>query len=388
GAYRFNDLYEAGESSHLRAIAELDPRIQSNECANIQFTSGTTGAPKGAMLSHHNLVNNAFGIGKRSGFHENEKRICVTVPLFHCFGCVAGTLSGSLFGATCVFPSPGFDAHAAVKCFEQERVTTVYGTPTMFVDMIASHEVNPVSVATLKDGIMAGASCPQELVYAVMHKLNMPKFLVMYGMTETSPVTFQCFPQDSPETRSATIGFPSDHIEVMVTDKNNEIVRSGEKGELCIRGYCNFLGYWDDKQKTEDSYLPGGWFRTGDLAILRPDGYGQIVGRIKDLIIRGGENVFPAEVENFLMSHQNIIEAQIFGVPDPRLGEEIACWVRTTNSEQLTVEDIKSWCKGKIAHYKIPKYILFKEEFPRNVSGKVQKFKMLASTKEELGLKG
>ncbi|XP_068223681.1 medium-chain acyl-CoA ligase ACSF2, mitochondrial-like isoform X2 [Palaemon carinicauda] len=250
GTYRLQDLFEAGDTAHMKALEDLSSKIQFDEACNIQFTSGTTGKPKGAMLSHHMLVNNAFGIGERSDYGKMEHRICVQVPLYHCFGCVGGTLTGAHFGATCVLPSLGFDSNASVQAIQDERVTSCYGTPTMFVDVLNSQRQNPRVLGHLFTGIMAGAPCPQELVEALMNELNMKDFLVMYGMTETSPVTFQCFPSDPAPVRSSTIGYPSDHTEAKVVDENGNITKAGEAGELCIRGYCNFLGYWDDPVKT------------------------------------------------------------------------------------------------------------------------------------------
>ncbi|XP_066986589.1 medium-chain acyl-CoA ligase ACSF2, mitochondrial-like [Macrobrachium rosenbergii] len=386
GTYKFDDLLEAGESTHMKDLEKLSSEIQFDEACNIQFTSGTTGKPKGAMLSHHMLVNNAFGVGKRSGYGEKEHRICVQVPLYHCFGCVAGTLSSAHFGATCVLPSLGFNSNASVQAIQDERVTSCYGTPTMFVDVLNSQRNKPRVLGHLFTGIMAGAPCPQELVESLMSELNMRDFLVMYGMTETSPVTFQCFPTDAPSVRSSTIGYPSDHTEVKVVDENGRITKAGEAGELCIRGYCNFLGYWDDTEKTKEIMSEDRWLKSGDLAVIQPDGYGKIIGRIKDMIIRGGENLFPAEIENFLMQHPEVLEAQVFGVPDSRMGEEMAAWIRRVDNSSLNEEALRAWCKGKIAHFKVPRYILFKDELPRTVTGKIQKFALRNITIEELKL--
>ncbi|KAK7082678.1 Acyl-CoA synthetase member 2 mitochondrial [Halocaridina rubra] len=387
GTHRFKDVCEAGDSSHMKDVEELSSKIQFDETCNIQFTSGTTGVPKGTMLSHHMLVNNAYGIGSRSEYAKQPHRICLTVPLYHCFGCVAGTLNCAHYGATCVMPSIGYDPDASVQAIQDERITSCYGTPTMFVDILNAQRTKPRDMSSLSTGYMAGAPCPKELVLAVMSELNMKDFLVMYGMTETSPVTFECFISDSPSVRSSTIGYPSDHIEVKIVDEEGRITRAGESGELLIRGYCNFLGYWDEPEKTKEVLQQDRWFRTGDLAVIRPDGYGQIIGRIKDMIIRGGENLFPAEVENFLMGHPEVLEAQVFGVPDQRLGEEVVAWIRKSDHSSLTEETLKKWCKGKIAHFKIPRYIMFKEEFPRTVTGKIQKFQMRKVTIEELSLK-
>ncbi|XP_076053938.1 medium-chain acyl-CoA ligase ACSF2, mitochondrial-like isoform X1 [Oratosquilla oratoria] len=386
GCFKFNEVLQAGDSRHTKTLQELSNRIQFDDACNIQFTSGTTGSPKAAALSHHNIVNNALFIGLRCGYGTENHRICLPAPLYHCLGCVCGTLTGLVWGATCVMPSAGFDPEACVTTFEKERITSCYGTPTMFVDILKCARDDPKDFSSLFTGIMAGAPCPQELVMAVMEKLNMKDISVMYGMTENSPVTFQCFPSDPLSIRSSTIGFPGDHIEVKVVDSDGRVVRTNEPGELLIRGYCNFLGYWGDEEKTKEVFTADRWFKTGDLAAIRTDGYGQIIGRIKDVIIRGGENIYPAEVENFFMGHPDIIEAQVFSIPSSRLGEEVAAWLRTNENSTLTADDVKQWCKDKIAHYKIPRYILFKDEFPRTVTGKIQKFIMRDETMKELQL--
>ncbi|KAK8724644.1 hypothetical protein OTU49_011186 [Cherax quadricarinatus] len=386
GAFKFGDLYDAGDTSHVKILGDISARLKSDDPFNIQFTSGTTGFPKAAILTHHMLVNNAYGVGKRAQYNKSRVRICLSVPLYHCFGCVAGALTGALYGATCVLPTEAYNPEACVQAIQDERVSSCYGTPTMFVDILNEQRRKPRDISSLSTGIMAGAPCPQELVMAVMNDLNMKDFMVMYGMTETSPVSFQCYPTDSPQVKSSTIGFPSDHIEAKVADEDGQVVRIGEAGELCIRGYCNFLGYWGDPEKTEETMGPDRWLKTGDLAVLQPDGYGQIIGRIKDLIIRGGENIYPAEIENFFLGHPSIIEAQVFSVPDARMGEEVAAWIRKADDAELTATTLKEWCKGKIAHYKVPRYILFKDEFPKTVTGKIQKFVMRDVTMKELNL--
>lgn len=391
GTFNFSDVPGLASGDHFATLDSLATRVQFDEPCNIQFTSGTTGQPKGAVLSHHNLVNNAFFIGDRCLYAEKPQRICVSVPLYHCFGCVAGTLAGSLFGAACVLPAAGFSGQACAEAIKNEGVTSCYGTPTMFVDILAAARPGDGQLATplsdtLTTGIMAGAPCPPELVNAVITELGMKDFLVMYGMTETSPVSFQCFPDDPPEIRTSTIGFPSDHTEVKVVDDQGLITPVGVEGELCIRGYSVFLGYWEDEAKTKEVIGPDRWFKTGDLATIDQHGYGSIRGRKKDLIIRGGENIYPAELENFFMGHPDIIEAQVFGVPDGRLGEEVAVWLRLAEGRQLSQQDFVGWCKGKIAHYKIPRYVLVKDVFPVTVTGKIQKFKMRDDTVKELGL--
>ncbi|KAK8724645.1 hypothetical protein OTU49_011186 [Cherax quadricarinatus] len=271
GAFKFGDLYDAGDTSHVKILGDISARLKSDDPFNIQFTSGTTGFPKAAILTHHMLVNNAYGVGKRAQYNKSRVRICLSVPLYHCFGCVAGALTGALYGATCVLPTEAYNPEACVQAIQDERVSSCYGTPTMFVDILNEQRRKPRDISSLSTGIMAGAPCPQELVMAVMNDLNMKDFMVMYGMTETSPVSFQCYPTDSPQVKSSTIGFPSDHIEAKVADEDGQVVRIGEAGELCIRGYCNFLGYWGDPEKTEETMGPDRWLKTGYSVFRMPE---------------------------------------------------------------------------------------------------------------------
>ncbi|KAK3878699.1 hypothetical protein Pcinc_016683 [Petrolisthes cinctipes] len=386
GTFRFKDVAEAGDSSHMKCLEQVSSKLRFDDPCSIQFTSGTTGSPKAAVLSHHMIVNNAFGVGHRALYDQKPQRICLSVPLYHCFGCVVGSILGTLFGATCTLPSPGFDPEAILNCIEQEKITSVYGTPTMFVDILTNQRKKKRDLSSLSDGLMAGAPCPQELVNFVMDELHMEKFLVLYGMTETSPTSFQCFPSDPRELRATSVGYPCDHIEVKVMDENGQVVPIGQPGELCTRGYHNFLAYWGDTEKTAEIMGSDRWLKSGDMAVLQPNGYCQIVGRIKDMIIRGGENIYPAELENFLMGHPDVTEAQVFSVPDKRMGEEVAAWIRKEQGSQLDVDSLRNWCKGKVAHYKIPRYMLFKDEFPATVTGKIQKFKMREITIKELDL--
>ncbi|KAB7505740.1 Acyl-CoA synthetase family member 2, mitochondrial [Armadillidium nasatum] len=350
GTYSFESTLEMARSEDFNKLDKLQDQVQFDDPCNIQFTS--------------------------------PLRICLPVPLYHCFGCVVGMLSGTLHGCTMVFPNDGFDPKAIVKSFEDERLNSCYGTPTMFVDILKEYRNNPVNVDTLSCGIMTGAPCPEELITALAKEMNMKDILIVYGMTETSPVSFQSSPNDSLRIRSQTIGYPGDHVEKIMKS-----LKGASPGELLIRGYCNFLGYWGDEEKTRETVGRDRWLRTGDLATMNEDGYGSIIGRIKDMIIRGGENLYPAELENFFMSHPDIIEAQVFGVPDERMGEEAVLWVRTVPGSKLSEEEIRSWCKGKIAHFKIPRYIRQKSEFPVTVTGKVQKFKMREIEIQNLGLK-
>jgi len=376
GTFRFQDILKHAGSSSLNLVLEQSHKIQMDDACNIQFTSGTTGKPKGVTLSHHNLVNNAFQIGHRIGYDTKPHRICVSVPFYHCFGNVAGTLASCLHGSTCVVPSPSFSGKACVEAIEKEKCTSIYGTPTMFVDILGFARQMKPDVSHVETGIMAGAPCPQELCKNVMAELNMEDFVVCYGMTETSPVTFQGFGTDSLLVKTGTIGFPSNHVEVGVMDAEGKIVPAGVEGELVTRGYSTMLGYWEDKEKTDEVIGMDRWFHTGDVAILDKSGYGQIVGRMKDMIIRGGENIYPREVEEFIHTHPAVREAQAFGVPDERMGEELAIWIKLNEGHSLGEEAVKQFCKGTLAHFKIPKYIEFVDSFPTTVTGKIQKFVM------------
>jgi len=376
GAFRFKDIISHAGSGSVNFVSELTKRIQMDHACNIQFTSGTTGNPKGVTLSHHNLVNNAFHIGHRIGYDKKPHRICVSVPFYHCFGNVAGTLASMIHGATCVVPCPSFNGKACVEAIEKERCTSIYGTPTMFVDILGFARQMKPDVSHVETGIMAGAPCPQELCKNVVEELNMKDFVVCYGMTETSPVTFQGFGADSMEVKTGTIGFPANHVEVAVMDTEGKIVETGVEGELVTRGYSTMLEYWGDKEKTEEVIGVDRWFHTGDVAVINKAGYGQIVGRMKDMIIRGGENIYPREVEEFLHTIPGVKEAQAFGVPDDRMGEELAVWIKLNESHNLDEKDIKQFCKGKLSHFKIPKYIEFVDSFPTTVTGKIQKFVM------------
>ncbi|KAF2350344.1 AMP-binding enzyme C-terminal domain [Trinorchestia longiramus] len=319
-------------------------------------------------------------------------RICVPVPLYHCFGCVGGAIAAALYGATCILPSQNFSARAAFSALVAEKADSCYGTPTMFVDILAvarnaaqADDNTLVTPSNLTTGIMAGAPCPQELVQAVMQDLGMKDFMVMYGLTETSPVCLQCSPSDPPLTRSSTVGYTGDHLEVKVVNDEGEVVRVGEEGELCVRGYCVFLGYWKDEEKTKEVIGEDRWFKTGDLAAMDESGYCSIRGRKKDMIIRGGENIYPAELENIFMTHPQVLEVQVFGIPDARLGEVVVAWLRLKEEEgALTTDEFKAWCRDRVAAYKVPSHVMIKQSFPVTVTGKVQKFKMREDAIKEL----
>ena len=360
-------------------------RLQSDDPINIQFTSGTTGLPKGATLSHHNILNNGFFVGEAIGLTEAD-RVCIPVPLYHCFGMVMGNLACITHGATMVYPAEGFDARATLEAVQAERCTALYGVPTMFIAEMGLPEFASFDLSSLRTGIMAGSPCPIEVMRRTIAEMNMREVTIAYGMTETSPVSFQSSTTDSLERRVGTVGRVQPHLEVKVIDAEGRITPRGVQGELCTRGYSVMLGYWEDEAKTAEVLDANGWMHTGDLAVIDAEGYGKIVGRIKDLVIRGGENVYPREIEEFLFSHPKVEAAQVFGVPDPRYGEELCCWIKLRAGESADEAEIRASCQLSIAHYKVPRYIRFVDDFPLTVTGKVQKFLMREAMIAELGL--
>uniref|UniRef100_A0A6Q2XJR0 Medium-chain acyl-CoA ligase ACSF2, mitochondrial n=1 Tax=Esox lucius TaxID=8010 RepID=A0A6Q2XJR0_ESOLU len=372
GMFHLEDVMQAGSSQHMRQLEELQKRLSFDDPVNIQFTSGTTGIPKGATLSHHNIVNNAYFIGMRP-----RVRICLPVPLYHCFGSVGGGMVMAIHGATLVFPSAGYDGHANLVAIEKERCTFVYGTPTMFIDLLGQPDLAKFDLSSVEAGIMAGSPCPPEVIKKVTCTLGIKELIIAYGTTENSPVTFCGFPIDNIERRSETVGCISHHIEAKVVDPSSgELLPLGVTGELMIRGYCVMLGYWDDVAKTDECITKEGWYKTGDIAKLDNYGYCRIEGRIKDMIIRGGENIYPAEIEQFLHTHPKVQEAQVIGVPDARMGEEVCACIRLKEGQDCSAEDIRAYCKGKMAHFKIPRYVTFVNSYPLTVSGKIQKNKL------------
>ncbi|MEJ1161089.1 AMP-binding protein [Prosthecomicrobium sp. N25] len=373
----------AHERIYLDAMAQA---MRPEDPINIQFTSGTTGAPKGATLSHVNVVNNGrFTVGRMNFTHED--RLCIPVPLYHCFGMVMGTLGCASTGATMVFPGEGFDARATLSAIATERCTAVYGVPTMFSGMLDHPEFERFDVASLRTGIMAGAPCPIELMKRAVAGMGLSEITIAYGMTETSPVSFQSHTDDSLERRVTTVGRVHPHVEVKIVDPGTgETVPVGQSGELLTRGYSVMLGYWDDEANTRAAIDDHGFMHTGDLATIDAEGYGNIVGRVKDMIIRGGENVYPREIEEFLYRHPAVQTVQVFGVPDARYGEELCCWIVTRPGQSATAEEIRDFCRGQIAHYKVPRYVEFVTEIPMTVTGKAQKFRMREAMMERLGL--
>ncbi|WP_315918088.1 AMP-binding protein [Mesorhizobium sp. SP-1A] len=383
GMLNFDDvLAMAGLDDHERLdTIELHP----GEAINIQFTSGTTGAPKGATLSHINIVNNGNFVTSAIKLTADD-RLCIPVPLYHCFGMSMGTMGCVSKGATMVFPGEGFDAGATLKTVAEERCTGLYGVPTMFVAMLDHADFASFDLASLRTGIMAGSPCPIEVMKKVVSLMHMSKVTIAYGMTETSPVSFQSNVDDPLEKRVSTVGRIQPHVEAKVIGAEGETVPVGRAGELCTRGYSVMKGYWEDEEKTAEAIDPEGWMHTGDLATLDAEGYCNIVGRVKDMVIRGGENIYPREIEEFLYRHPKIKEVQVFGVPDARYGEELAAWIVTVPGQTLTEDDIKAFCANQIAHYKVPRYVRFKDSLPMTVTGKPQKFIMREAMMQELGL--
>jgi fatty-acyl-CoA synthase len=386
GTIAFEDVTKMGGARHREQLAELAKTLQFDDAVNIQFTSGTTGSPKGVTLTHHNILNNGYFVGRAMRLTEND-RICVPVPLYHCFGMVMGNLASVTLGATMVYPGEGFDPLATLQTIEQEKCTAVYGVPTMFIAELDHPEFARVNLKSLRTGIMAGAPCPIEVMKRVNNEMNMGEVTIAYGMTETSPVSFQSSTDDPLERRVSTVGRIHPHVEVKVVDLEGRVVPRGERGELCTRGYSVMLGYWDEAEKTADVLDAQGWMHTGDIAIIDQEGYCNIVGRIKDMVIRGGENLYPREIEEFLYRHPKIQDVQIFGVADDRYGEELCAWIRTRPGETLTADDVRAFCHGQIAHNKIPRYVEFVDEFPMTVTGKIQKFVMRDAVEAKLGLK-
>jgi fatty-acyl-CoA synthase len=380
--------FDFAELSAAGPFSDREMQLPALDCRgpiNIQFTSGTTGLPKGATLSHHNLVNNAFFVGRSMGLREGD-RVCVPVPLYHCFGMVMSNLACVVHGATIVYPSAGFDALAVLKAVESERCTALHGVPTMFIAELQHPQFAQFDMSSLRAGIMAGSPCPIEVMRSVVSRMHMSEVTIAYGMTETSPVSFQSSTADSLERRVTTVGNIQPHMECKVIDSEGRVVPRGETGELCTRGYAVMLGYWDDPVRTAEVLDESGWMHTGDLGTIDAEGYCNIVGRSKDMIIRGGENVYPREVEEFLFRHPKVADVAVIGVPDAKFGEEVCAWVRLRAAETASEEEIRDFCRGHIAHYKIPRYVRFVEAFPTTVTGKIQKYLMRQQTTELLGL--
>ncbi|XP_038591047.1 medium-chain acyl-CoA ligase ACSF2, mitochondrial isoform X2 [Micropterus salmoides] len=389
GMLHFDDVMQAGSSQYMRQLQDLQKKLSFDDPINIQFTSGTTGAPKGATLSHHNMINNAYFVGKRVGYTwRPHTRVCLPVPLYHCFGSVGGGLCMAVHGVSLVFPSAGYNGKANIAALESERCTFIYGTPTMYVDMINQPDLAKYDLSSVEAGIMAGSPCPPELVKKVISVMGVKGITIGYGTTENSPVTFCASPTDNLERKSETVGFIMDHLEAkIVNPTTGEVLPLGMMGEIMIRGYCVMLEYWGDPAKTQECITKEGWYKTGDIGSIDAYGYCRIEGRIKDMIIRGGENVYPAEIEQFLHTHPKVMEAQVVGVEDVRMGEEVCACIKLVDGQDCTAEEIKAYCKGQIAHFKIPRYVLFVTSYPLTVTGKIQKHKLRDVAEKQLGLK-
>uniref|UniRef100_A0A8C8VE17 Medium-chain acyl-CoA ligase ACSF2, mitochondrial n=1 Tax=Pelusios castaneus TaxID=367368 RepID=A0A8C8VE17_9SAUR len=373
GTFQMSEVLQAGDSSHMKQLRDIQRSLSCNEPINIQFTSGTTGSPKGATLCHENIVNNANLIGLRLGIDRQDFRVALPVPLYHCLGSVGGCMVMAVHGPTAVFSALSFEGKAALESVAQEKCSFIHGTPTMFIDMLAQPNFDSYDLSTLQGGVIAGSPVPPEIMRKIMTKMNMRHIVNAYGTTENSPVTFMGFPQDSISQRIETVGRILPHTEAKVEDpETGEIVPLNSPGELHVRGYCVMLGYWEDSIKTKEVITDDRWYKTGDIAILDEYGYCKIVGRCKDMIIRGGENIYPAELEQFLHTHPKIEEVQVVGVKDQRMGEEICACIRVKAGQECTAEEIKAFCKGKISHFKIPRYIVFMKKYPLTVSGKVR----------------
>ncbi len=378
-------LGRSGEATSAQ-VAEIEATLDRNDPINIQYTSGTTGYPKGATLSHRNILNNAYFVGEGCGY-THEDRVCVPVPFYHCFGMVMGNLGCTTHGATIVVPGDAFDPEATLRATADERCTSLYGVPTMFIAMLAHPEFESFDLEALRTGIMAGSPCPIEVMKQCIERMNMDEVTIAYGMTETSPVSTQTALDDPIDKRVGTVGRVHPHVEIKVVDpETGETVPRGETGEFCTRGYSVMIGYWNDPERTADAIDADGWMHTGDLAVMDVEGYANIVGRIKDMIIRGGENVYPREIEEFLYGHPSIKDVQVIGVPDAKYGEEVMAWVQTEEGASLTEDEVREYCRGKIAHYKVPRYVAVTDEFPMTVTGKIQKFKLRDQAIEQLDL--
>jgi fatty-acyl-CoA synthase len=384
GALPFAEVAELASAQSRAQLVELGARLQFDDAVNIQFTSGTTGAPKGATLTHHNILNNGFFVAETMRLTE-EDRLCIPVPLYHCFGMVMGVLGCLTHGSAMVFPGEGFDPLATLQTVAAEKCTALYGVPTMFIAQMDHPDFASFDISSLRTGIMAGSPCPIEVMRRAMSLMHLRDITIAYGMTETSPVSFQTTLDDAVERRVATVGRVHPHLEAKVVDGEGRGVPVGTPGELCTRGYSVMLGYWEDAERTAQAIDAARWMHTGDLATIDAEGYCAIVGRIKDMVIRGGENVYPREIEEFLYRHPKISDVQVFGVPDAKYGEEICAWVKLREGEEMTAEEVVAFCRGEIAHYKVPRYVKFVEAFPMTVTGKMQKFLMREEMGRELG---
>jgi fatty-acyl-CoA synthase len=387
GMYNFGDVAGLATAADEALLVEVKASLQFDDPINIQFTSGTTGQPKGATLTHHNILNNGYFVGEGIRLTASD-RLCIPVPFYHCFGMVMGNLGVVTHGATMVIPGEGFDAEAVLKTVQEEKCTALYGVPTMFIAVLNHADFAKYDLSSLRTGIMAGSTCPIELMRKVMDKMHMPEITIAYGMTETSPVSFQSATDDTVERRVATVGRVSPHLEVKIVDGDGRVVPAGVTGELLTRGYSVMRGYWGEEAKTREAIDAARWMHTGDLAVMDEEGYCNIVGRIKDLVIRGGENIYPREVEEYFYKHPKIRDVAVFGIPDEKFGEQLCAWIIVHDGERMTEAEVVAFCTGQIAHYKIPAVIRFVDEFPMTITNKVQKFIMREKMAEELRMVG
>ncbi len=386
GMFTWAELMEMGNDVSDEALLRSQREQEFDDPINIQYTSGTTGFPKGATLSHHNILNNGYFVARLQNLTHKDK-LCIPVPLYHCFGMVMGNLGCITHGATMVYPSEGFEPLAVLQTVQEERCTSLYGVPTMFIAELEHPQFSTFDLTSLRTGVMAGSPCPAEIMRRVIDQMHMTEVEICYGMTETSPVSTQTRIDAPLDKRVGTVGVIHPHLEVKIVDPGTgQVVPQGTPGELCTRGYSVMLGYWNNPEATTSAIDTARWMHTGDLATMDSESYINIVGRIKDMVIRGGENVYPREVEEFLYTHPKISDIQVIGVPDAKYGEEICAWIKLKPGEQATAEEIREYCKGKIAHYKIPRYITFVESFPMTVTGKIQKFLMRQQSIKDLGL--
>lgn len=375
GMYNFDEVCADASDGDLSALADLQSKLKPDDAINIQFTSGTTGNPKGATLSHCNILNNGYLTGEAMRLTPADK-LCIPVPLYHCFGMVLAVLACISHGSTMVFPGEAFDPEQTLQTVQDEQCTALHGVPTMFITELDHPNFGHFDLSSLRTGIMAGAPCPVEVMKRVISEMHMQDILIAYGQTELSPINNMTLPDDSLERRTETVGRAMPWVEIKIIDEAGHVVPVGQKGEICTRGYSVMQGYWNDLEKTAETIDASGWLHSGDIATMDASGYVRIVGRIKDMIIRGGENIYPREVEEFLYQHPAITEVQVFGIPDEKMGEEVCAWIQLNEGADLTADDVKAYCKDQITHFKVPRHIRFVSEYPMTVTGKIQKFVM------------
>jgi fatty-acyl-CoA synthase len=385
GTLSFNDLKAAGHDVEAAALASIEAQLDADQVFNIQFTSGTTGTPKGAALTHFNIVNNGFFVGEGMRLTADD-RVCIPVPLYHCFGMVLGVLAAMTHGAASVLSGDGFEPVAVLETVASERCTALHGVPTMFIAELEHPRFGEFDLSSLRTGIMAGSPCPIAVMRRVVAEMHMPEVTICYGMTETSPVSFQSQPDDPLERRVSTVGRVHPHVQVKIIDSDGHVAPRGAAGELLTRGYSVMRGYWGDPERTRQVIDAGGWMRTGDLAVIDEQGYCNIVGRVKDMIIRGGENISPREIEEFLYRHPAVLDVAVVGVPDVKYGEAVCACIRLRDGMTATEAEIRDFCRGQIAHYKVPRYVRFVDTFPLTISGKVQKYLIRERLRSELDL--